>query len=331
MERETLFAWLAQLGLQHVLNRAKSVAGLSTVLCLHRVSDDPDSAWPPLKPAVFEQFARYLAEQFHVISLAQLREGARRHGKPSLVLTFDDGYSDFIDHALPVLRKYGLPSVHNVVVECVETGAPIWTQRLNHLCTEICRRSGSSTFQVRDTSFRAGSHVTNLARFSTDVFLAFLPLPHPERLALIAEMEVRFQISPVHVRMMNWDDLRSCQKYDVEIGSHSMTHSILTGLPPDALRFETRTSRDRLSEQLNVAAETIAFPNGAFDDTVIRESQAAGYRNLLTVDQRSMRRSERQDALIPRILVAHHGCAENIFNTEGLHGLLRRARRVLRH
>lgn len=81
-------------------------------------------------PEVFRRQMDYLAENFHPVSLARAvsfikeRCGEGRSGlgnnteaavscgffpaKP-VVITFDDGYADFIDNALPVIEQYGMP------------------------------------------------------------------------------------------------------------------------------------------------------------------------------------------------------------------------------
>jgi len=41
------------------------------------------------------------------------------------VLSFDDGYSDFVQHALPVIKSHGIPSNLNIVAESTLTGLPI--------------------------------------------------------------------------------------------------------------------------------------------------------------------------------------------------------------
>ena len=42
------------------------------------------------------------------------------------MITFDDGYRDFVFYALPILKKYDLPCIHSVVYECVDQNSQIW-------------------------------------------------------------------------------------------------------------------------------------------------------------------------------------------------------------
>ena len=57
--------------------------------------------------------------------------------KPKLIFSFDDGYYDFIEYALPVLTKYGLRCNHNVVNSCLNDNHVIWTQKLNDVFNHL--------------------------------------------------------------------------------------------------------------------------------------------------------------------------------------------------
>jgi peptidoglycan/xylan/chitin deacetylase (PgdA/CDA1 family) len=76
------------------------------VLFYHRVSDDPDPL--SISPRRFaEQMDVLAAEGFRVVDVVEagrlLRSGARLDGV--VALSFDDGYRDVAEHALPVLER----------------------------------------------------------------------------------------------------------------------------------------------------------------------------------------------------------------------------------
>ncbi len=82
------------------------------ILMYHRI--DRLAAYDQLtvRPERFEEQMAYVAQHCRVISLAEaVRElAAGPVTRPGVVLTFDDGYRDNLLHALPVLRRYGLPA-----------------------------------------------------------------------------------------------------------------------------------------------------------------------------------------------------------------------------
>ncbi|KUI36679.1 polysaccharide deacetylase family protein [Mycobacterium sp. GA-2829] len=86
------------------------------ILMYHSVNEVPRSATRALSvhPAAFAQQLAYLRrEGFTGITFGDLCE-RRREGVPlpsrPIVLTFDDGYADFVEEALPVLCAWGFPA-----------------------------------------------------------------------------------------------------------------------------------------------------------------------------------------------------------------------------
>src|SRR5262249_44456280 len=64
----------------------------------------------------------------------------------------------------------------------------------------------------------------------------------------------------------------------IEIGSHTMTHPILTNIGDEQLRQELQGSRSRLEEILGRCVEHFCHPNGDYDERVQGEIARAGYR-----------------------------------------------------
>ena len=59
----------------------------------------------------FEKQVRYLSENYRVISLDDaVKEMANGVRSNAVVITFDDGYLDNIDNALPILQQYNIPA-----------------------------------------------------------------------------------------------------------------------------------------------------------------------------------------------------------------------------
>ncbi len=89
----------------------------------------------------FEQQMRHLKEHdFRVVSLEALYEfltGRRQLPRRSVVLTFDNGYRSFLEHARPVLKTLGFPATLFVTVEHVGRGEQALTwEELGALAAE---------------------------------------------------------------------------------------------------------------------------------------------------------------------------------------------------
>jgi peptidoglycan/xylan/chitin deacetylase (PgdA/CDA1 family) len=79
-----------------------------------------------VSPAAFEEQMRYLrARGFRVVTLSALVDflaRGRQLPRNAVVLTFDDGYRSFLDHAYPVLKELGFPATLFVYTDYVGAG-----------------------------------------------------------------------------------------------------------------------------------------------------------------------------------------------------------------
>ena len=119
LRRRNLLAVLTYHRVDHLASRPNLYSGLI-------------SATPP----AFARQMEYLAANYHVVSMQELLDVQRadRTLPPrSVMITFDDAYRDFAEHAWPVLKQYGLP-----VTLFVPTHFPdhpertFWWDRLHH-------------------------------------------------------------------------------------------------------------------------------------------------------------------------------------------------------
>lgn len=95
------------------------------VLIYHRVGGGTDSA-VDLPVDVFEAQMTLLAATRPVLSLDDaVDQLAAGHTPEGVVLTFDDGTSDYTEIAVPVLERHGLPSTLFAATGFIDTGNPM--------------------------------------------------------------------------------------------------------------------------------------------------------------------------------------------------------------
>jgi hypothetical protein len=87
--------------------------------------------------------------------------------------------------------------------------------------------------------------------------------------------------------------MRKMQAMGMEIGSHTLTHPVLTGIPASALPEEVRGSKAQLEDLLGCAVDSFCYPKGKSNHAVRAAVRAAGYRlGRTTVAFRTARRFE---------------------------------------
>jgi peptidoglycan/xylan/chitin deacetylase (PgdA/CDA1 family) len=84
------------------------------ILYYHRISDERDPL--AVTPAAFRRQMNALAASGQrVVDLYEIDDLALETDEAAIALTFDDGYRDVLEHALPVLREHGFPCTVFVV------------------------------------------------------------------------------------------------------------------------------------------------------------------------------------------------------------------------
>lgn len=93
-----------------------------SMLIYHRVGGGSDSA-VDLEPAVFAAHLEHLVQHHRVLTIDHAVDGlsSGRH-EQGVVVTFDDGTSDFVEHVVPALVRLGVPAVLYVSTSFVESG-----------------------------------------------------------------------------------------------------------------------------------------------------------------------------------------------------------------
>jgi peptidoglycan/xylan/chitin deacetylase (PgdA/CDA1 family) len=100
---------------QAAVDRAQRGMEPVSILFYHRVADTSLNAWT-MPTATFARQVRWLKEWFDVVDLAeaQRRIASGRNTRPTVAITFDDGYAENMQFAAPLLLKEKLPFTYFV-------------------------------------------------------------------------------------------------------------------------------------------------------------------------------------------------------------------------
>ena len=98
------------------------------VLMYHKVNDVPGNRMS-MPTSLFDEQMSQLGELgYEVVDLDAVRDHYV-HGKPlspgAVLITFDDGYRDNLEHAAPILEKHGYPAVQFVPIGYVDDPLPL--------------------------------------------------------------------------------------------------------------------------------------------------------------------------------------------------------------
>lgn len=261
----------------------------AVLLTYHRFSETGDSI--ALRAGAFAAHIEYLVEHYRLVPLSELvpRLASAGHASERLAaITIDDGYADAYQIAMPLLKKHGVPATLFVVTGFVDRGCWIWTDKMRYLLARtrvesfsIGEVSGGERFFPGDDGSRAA------AAGAVNSWLKLLGDEAREReLGRLAdELGVDLPAEPPPgYEAITWDQAREMEAAGIEIGSHTVSHPILTNCDPRRVAVEVRESRRRLEEELGHQVDLFCYPNGNYSELVCREVERAGYGIAVTTD-----------------------------------------------
>jgi peptidoglycan/xylan/chitin deacetylase (PgdA/CDA1 family)/glycosyltransferase involved in cell wall biosynthesis len=326
--RKLSFGILNNRLIRGILRKYNGEKKTTRLLCFHNISDKSDLSYPSLKPELFYRLMKHLDKNYDIISISDLLNIPSSVKHP-LLLTFDDGYKNFLEYALPVLREFKAPAINNIIVDCVENERPFWTQRLNYALSYIFRHYRKINFIWDEIIIQNMDKVVSPQQLSLYIYKKLLSIEHDKRENFLNDIEDHFYVEqPENWGLMNWREIQLCSENGVSIGSHTMTHNTLTTIgDKEILRFEIVESKNVIEKHIQKNVEAIAFPNGIFDDRCIEMAKEAGYKYLLTTQEKNFRieTSRNFDApvLLPRISINSNDNNENFLRVENFHNIVK--------
>ncbi len=259
------------------------------VLAYHRVNDLGGGFMIDTVPTrVFRRQAEYLARHFTVCSLEDLLsrlEAGRPLPPRSVAITFDDGYADNFDNALPVLREFGLPATIFLTVGCIEAREPLWFDRVLH----AFRHTERQALRLPALELDCGLHTHAERSAAAQFALTQLRRLDPDRRAEgLDELERQLGASDGSLGgelLLTWPQIEAMSQERITFGSHTMSHPILSRTRRDQMDYELVESKRLLESRLRRPVLLFAYPNGKprdYSPEVIERVRAAGYGLALT-------------------------------------------------
>lgn len=232
------------------------------ILHYHRVPAEPDPMCPDLlERRAFAVHMQALAEVFNVLPLSEaiprLLDGTL--GPRAAAITFDDGYADNFQVALPVLQHFRLPATFFVAAGFLDGGC-----MFNDLVIEACRvaPTGRWSTGIAETGTCQVTDGPGRVRLADQLIGRLKYLGAEERLdAALRLLRSAGGRQPDHL-MMTADEVRGLHRAGMEIGGHTLTHPILARLGAEDAAREIRDGKAALEGLLGAPVQLFAYPNG---------------------------------------------------------------------
>lgn len=269
-------AWAAGLG------DAVAAPRLS-ILIFHRVLPQPDPLFPDEMHAErFDRLMGMVGRAYSVVTVGQAVALHARGQLPSraLAITFDDGYADNAEVALPILQKHNLSATFFVATGFLD-GGRMW----NDTVIEAVRASPLHSADLVGLGLGAAALATPAQRRHTiDALLMKIKyLSLADRQASLVQLQglLGANVLPGNL-MMRSEQVVQLHRAGMEIGGHTVNHPILHVLPDDDAESEIARGRAHLQELIDAPVDVFAYPNGKpgrdYDQRHVQMVQRLGFK-----------------------------------------------------
>jgi len=239
------------------------------VLLYHRVATLPaDAEELAVTPGNFRTQLQFLQDSF---PLVRFEDDWHQRPRPAVALTFDDGYADNVQEALPIIEEVGVPVTFFVSTGIIDTAKEFWWHEVERIILGGQRIPPDFTMEkgrkkktwptATDQDRRAFYRM--FVRYLTDADVAHRD-EHLSRLRCWARSAPA--VADVH-RAMTLEELRClAESRWITIGAHTVTHTRLSSLPANAQQREIIDSKRQLETWLGREITVFSYPFGKRHD-----------------------------------------------------------------
>lgn len=233
-----------------------------SILIYHGVGERPDPLGHcDVDVARFDAHLAVLSRAFSVMTLGEAASRLRDGSLPrrAACITFDDGYANNHDMALPMLRKHGLSATFFIATAYLDGG-----RMFNDVVIDAIRRSTRSTLDLDSL----GLGLIDIGSPARRVEALRILLPRLKVLPLDARDEQAAYVAraagvdtPPSL-MMTGEQVRQLAREGMEIGAHTHRHPILNSVPDDEARHEIVSGKAAIESVIDAPVQVFAYPNG---------------------------------------------------------------------
>ena len=243
------------------------------VLNYHRIRPDSADA-TPFDDGVFSASADQFSRQMHwlkrhtrILSEKELIEQIAadnypKTNRPSVVITFDDGYGDNYSIAYPILKSLHIPAIFFICTEMVWERKLCWWDVVAYLI----KKCGKPSIVIHDHEYALGS---NRLKLIEDFQLPMKQYPSERirnEIRWISEA-AEIDLPPDEIQdreLMTRDQIREMAENRRTIGSHAHTHQELTCLDGREHEAELMVSKQLLEQTTGQAVRSVSYPFGRY-------------------------------------------------------------------
>lgn len=272
--------------------------GRGGVLLYHRVAHLGHDPWGlAVTPEHFAGHLEVLARRAHCLSLPEFlkRRAAGTLPETAIAVTFDDGYADNLEAALPLLERAGIPATFFILTGFIGSAQESWWDRLEQVVFAEAALPESLDLDLAGDRFTwQRPEATPMPAARDDLHARFYAvlsrLDTAAREAALDALWLALGRTPVLRPSHRPLDLEGLKRLAasplVTIGAHTESHPHLARISPARQRQELQESKARLEAWLDRPVELVAYPHGSHDAGTVAIAADLGFKAAFTTQPR---------------------------------------------
>lgn len=256
------------------------------VLMYHRILPPNDPRYVDEQPGMivhpdtFDMHLRVAKRHFELVDLhawLTAAENGEALPKRALAITFDDGWRDNLEYALPVLDRHDAPATIYLVSDMVGDDGNYWPEQLA-AAIRLAQDTSGSVWQ--SDAFRWLIDIHPQADQAADIEAIDRAIVaaknHFDDATLRERSRVMLEALGDPLRdqvrsLLNWEEVGKMQAGGlITFGSHTVDHTRLTReLADTEMHRQVVSSQRALEQHLNVPVPLFCYPNGDHADKAV--------------------------------------------------------------
>ncbi len=285
---------------KQVVRKLLSVTGLHNIIwCFipkgiyvfnyHRIGDKDKCAFDrevfSCTAKAFEEQCIFIKKHFHIISLDDLsiiRKQGLEHDKKYALITFDDGYIDNYVDAFPILKKYNIPATFYVPTDFIGSDIIPWWDEMAY----ILRKSQGKTYTLPNQLLEYSLNINAIESILSRIIYDAKRLKGITVIDVLEDIRLSFPDALLefdkekHTLFMNWQQLDEMMLNNMNIGSHTLSHQLLSQLTEAEQEHELVESKVTIEKNLSTTIHSVVYPVGrkhCYTAQTCRLAMLAGY------------------------------------------------------
>ena len=223
-------------------------------------------------------------QPFNLLSLEDFYSGNFEEDKFNLALTFDDGYLNNFEYAVPLLEQYEIPATFFITPirpiqpflwpDFVDLATRISLRDEVVFKDEIFTRRSGGEFWCKNGTLKA------ICKQSSFKEISMLQESFQSEKDAILSQE-----NGDYWKLMDGHQIKYLADHRLfTVGAHGLTHASLTNTSVTEAKREISESKQRLEHICEMEIDAFAFPFGDYNENLIEHCVSVGLRKILLVD-----------------------------------------------